>query len=277
MQAPNNKAAPFSFHRCVFYSSSVSLISQWILRIRTFISSHIIMVVIVLGVIVLGVLAENVETGDEIKLCSRSSPRTMDEQQLQNAAFWKLCFHLSDIEPASVQRFQNRPVHEFYGLKASQISKVCASSHEYPHAEKKSRNFVNRISKVRWPGPADCHGKRIYPQGKKKNLRAKRKTLRQKEKPHGQNKNLTAKRKTSRQKEKDSRQKELPHGKRNKNKKCPLGIKEILPWVFFVLPWGFSFCCEVNSFAVTVEGHRTKVRKTTSNWIVRILNKVGLQ
>ena len=37
-------------------------------------------------VIVLGVLAENVETGDEIS-CSRSSPRTMDEQQLQNAAF----------------------------------------------------------------------------------------------------------------------------------------------------------------------------------------------
>ena len=82
MQAPNNKAAPFSFHRCVFYSSSVSLISQWILRIRTFISSHVVMVVIVLGV-----LAENVETGDEIKSCSRSSPRTMDEQQLQNAAF----------------------------------------------------------------------------------------------------------------------------------------------------------------------------------------------
>ena len=82
MQAPNNKAAPFSFHWCVFYSSSVSLIYQWILRIRTFISSHVVMVVIVLGV-----LAENVETGDEIKSCSRSSPRTMDEQQLQNAAF----------------------------------------------------------------------------------------------------------------------------------------------------------------------------------------------
>ena len=62
MQAPNNKAAPFSFHRCAFYSSSVSLISQWILRIRTFIFSLVVMVVIVLGV-----LAENVETGDEIK------------------------------------------------------------------------------------------------------------------------------------------------------------------------------------------------------------------
>ena len=26
--------------------------------------------------------------------------------------------------------------HEFYGLKASQMSEVCASSHEYPHVEK---------------------------------------------------------------------------------------------------------------------------------------------
>ena len=30
-----------------------------------------------------------------------------------------------------------------------------------------------------------------------------------------------------------------------------------LPWVFFSLPWGFSFCREVNTFAVTVLGHRT--------------------
>ena len=63
MQAPNKKAAPFSFHRCVFYTSSLSLISQWI-------SSHVVMVVIVLGV-----LAENMET------------TCRDKQQLQNAAF----------------------------------------------------------------------------------------------------------------------------------------------------------------------------------------------
>ena len=50
----------------------------------------------------------------------------------------------------NVQRFRNRPVHEFCGLKVSQMSKVCASSHEYPHDEK-SRIFGNRISKVRWP------------------------------------------------------------------------------------------------------------------------------
>ena len=49
MQAPNKKAALFSFHQCVFYLSYLSLISQWILRTRTFISSHVVMVVIVLG------------------------------------------------------------------------------------------------------------------------------------------------------------------------------------------------------------------------------------
>ena len=48
MQAPNKKAAPLSFHRW-FYLSSLSLISQWILQTRTFISSHVVKVVIVLG------------------------------------------------------------------------------------------------------------------------------------------------------------------------------------------------------------------------------------
>ena len=80
-------------------------------------------------VIVLGVLAENVETGDEIKSCSRSSPRTTGEQQLQNVnVFTCLTYR-------NVQRFRNGPVHELYSLKASQMSKVHAtcSSHEYPH------------------------------------------------------------------------------------------------------------------------------------------------
>jgi len=36
----------------------------------------------------------------------------------------------------NVQRFRNGPVHELYGLKVSQISKVCASSREYPDVEK---------------------------------------------------------------------------------------------------------------------------------------------
>ena len=50
---------------------------------------------------------------------------------------------------------------------------------------------------------------------------------------------------------------------------------------FFFLPHNevilfavrFSFCREVNTFAVTVVGHHTNVRQTTSNWIVRILNE----
>ena len=81
----------------------------------------------------------------------------------------------------NVQRFRYGPV---YGLKASQMSKVRASSHEYPHVEK-SRIFMNRISKVRWPTTAT----------------AKELTSRQKEKPLGKKKNFTAKRITSWQKE----------------------------------------------------------------------------
>ena len=73
----------------------------------------------------------------------------------------------------NVQRFPNGPVHEFYGLKASQMSKVRASSHEYPHVEK-SRIFGNIISKVRRPTT----------------VTAKELTSRQKEKPHGKKNNL---------------------------------------------------------------------------------------
>ena len=63
------------------------------------------------------------------------------QQFIQNAAFCKESFvHLSDTN-MSGQRFQNRLVHEFCGLKAIQMSKICASSHEYPYVEKKSRIF----------------------------------------------------------------------------------------------------------------------------------------
>ena len=44
----------------------------------------------------------------------------------------------------NVQRFRNGPVRELYGLKASKVSKVRASSHEYPHVEI-SKIFGNRI------------------------------------------------------------------------------------------------------------------------------------
>ena len=36
----------------------------------------------------------------------------------------------------NVQRLRNGPGHEFYGLKASQMSKVWASLHKYPDVEK---------------------------------------------------------------------------------------------------------------------------------------------
>ena len=58
------------------------------------------------------------------------------EQQLQNAAFCLKSFVFTCLTYKNVQRFWNGPVHEFYGLKASQMSKVRASSHEYPHVEK---------------------------------------------------------------------------------------------------------------------------------------------
>ena len=75
MQAPNKKAAPFSFHRCVFYLSSLSLISQWI-------SSHVVMVVIVLGI-----LAENMETRDEIIFAANSGQTTVAEFCILKALF----------------------------------------------------------------------------------------------------------------------------------------------------------------------------------------------
>ena len=58
------------------------------------------------------------------------------EQQLQNAAFCKESFVFTCLVYKYVQRFRNEPVHEFYGLKASQMTRVRASSHEYPHVEK---------------------------------------------------------------------------------------------------------------------------------------------
>ena len=60
----------------------------------------------------------------------------LTEQQLQNAAFCLKSFIFTCLTYKNVQCFWNGPVHKFYGLKASQTSKVCASSHEYPHVEK---------------------------------------------------------------------------------------------------------------------------------------------
>jgi len=74
---------------------------------------------------------ESVETGKE-KL---NRVLVLHEQQIQNAVFCKESFAFACQTYKNVQRFQNRSVHEFYGLKDSQMSKVCASSHEYPDAE----------------------------------------------------------------------------------------------------------------------------------------------
>ena len=100
----------------------------------------------------------------------------------------------------------------------------------------------------------NCHSKSI-------NLTTKRKTSRQKRK------RLTAKRITSRQKEKDSKHKENLSAKRKRftTKFLPYWEDNLIviyfamrSWLFF-LPWRFSFCREVNSFAVTVLGHRTSI------------------
>ena len=108
----------------------------------------------------------------------------------------------------NVQRFRNGPVHEFYGLKASQMSKVHASSHEYPHVEK-SGIFGNRISKVRWPTTVP----------------AKELTSRQKEIPLGKKNNLTAERIT------------MTSWQRNKNYNVLSVSKKFCRK-------SFSFCCE---------------------------------
>ena len=55
---------------------------------------------------------------------------------LQNAVFGKESFVLTCLIHKNVQRFQNGLVHKFYGLKANQMSKVCASSQKYPHVER---------------------------------------------------------------------------------------------------------------------------------------------
>ena len=70
----------------------------------------------------LSVLAESVETGDEIIFA--------------NAAFCDESFVFTRLTYKNVQRFQNEPLHQSYGLKASQVSNVRASSHKYPHVEK---------------------------------------------------------------------------------------------------------------------------------------------
>ena len=72
------------------------------------------------------------------------------EQQLQNAVFCRESFVFTCLVYKNVQRFWNELVHQFYGLKASQMSKVCASSHEYPHVEK-----IKNLRKQNFKGEAN--------------------------------------------------------------------------------------------------------------------------
>ena len=58
------------------------------------------------------------------------------KQQLQNAAFCKERFVFTCLTYKNVPPFRKEPVYQFYGLKANQMNKVGASSHEYPHVEK---------------------------------------------------------------------------------------------------------------------------------------------
>ena len=54
----------------------------------------------------------------------------------QNAALCiKESFVFTCLRYKNIQRFQNGLVHEFYGLKPKQMSKVCANSRKYPHDE----------------------------------------------------------------------------------------------------------------------------------------------
>jgi len=114
----------------------------------------------------------------------------------------------------NVQRFRNGPVHEFYGLKASQMSQGRATSHEYTHVEKiknlREENFKGTVAQ-------NCHGKRINLTAKTMTSRQKEKHYDERKKTHDEKNNLTTKRitQTSRQKKKEL--------------KCPLGIEEILP------------------------------------------------
>ena len=70
--------------------------------------------------------------------------------RVQIAAFCKESFVFTCLTYKNVQHFWNRPVHQFYSLKASQMSKVRASSDEYPHVEKikslSEQNFKGKAS-----------------------------------------------------------------------------------------------------------------------------------
>ena len=155
---------------------------------------------------------------DEIKSCSRSSRTTVTECCVLKALFslvWHTCTKMSSVFGTGQSTNSMARI-----MKANQMSKVCANSHEYPHVEKNQESLWTQFQ--RYGGPADCHSKGI-------NLRAKRKISGQKEKPHGKKNNPTAK------------------DKRIKN--VLSAWKKFCRESFFLLR-GFSFCREVFLFAM---------------------------
>ena len=162
----------------MFYLSSFSLISQWILRspLNFHFFPHCY-----------GHSArQSVETGDEITSSSRSWQTTVTECCVLKALL-SVVWHTKMSSVFGTGQSTNSMARI---MKANQMSKVCASTHEYPHVEKNQESLWTEFQ--RYGGPADCHSKRI-------NLKPNRKTTGQKEKHW-----------------KTSGQKEKPHGKKKK-------------------------------------------------------------
>ena len=114
----------FPFISVCSFSLSLSLISQWILRTWTFISSHVVLVV-VLG-------APSGKCGDggwDYIVFSFFANNSYKMLHFESFVFTCVKYNY-------VQHFRNGLIHKFYGLKASQMSKVHASSHKYLHVEK---------------------------------------------------------------------------------------------------------------------------------------------
>ena len=89
-------------------------------------------------------------------------------------------------------------------MKANEMSKVCAGSHDYPHVEKIKnlceQNFKGTVAQPTVTAKELTSRQKEKPQGKKKN----------KEKPQGKKKNLTAKRKRLTTKRKRLTAKRIP-------------------------------------------------------------------
>ena len=150
-----------------------------------------------------GLLAESVETGDEIKSCSRSSRTTVTQCCILKALF-SLVWH---TKMSSVFRKGQSTNSMVRIMKAYQKSKVCASSHEYPHAEKNQESswteFQSTVAQPTVTGKEITSGQKEKPPDKTKTSVQKEKPHGKKKKTHGKKNNVTAKRITSRQKQKE--------------------------------------------------------------------------